>query len=629
MISKILNVYFLLLILTYNPFGFSTDAINTSFETDKFQSKIDTQVYSKNSKTLNSGEELFLLAKKNYKKGEFETCKNYLDSAERYFNSEEYLPNYADVLLYKGKVNKKLNDYSSALNNLKKALIIYKELQDFEKIATVQLNVGYVLKNINKYNQAHQYYNLALENYSNLNNQTGIGNCYNNIGNLYKKEGNLDSSKFYFFKSLKYRTKKDSIQKSYAYHNIANLYIQLNQLDSALIFIDKSIKIKYHFKNKYDINSDYVTIGEILSLKGDYKNSNYYLNIVLDTEESIITLIEAERIISDNFYSQKDYINSSKHYHQYFKLTDSLNQLHQSVDIENKLIEYELVRDSLENQQLLLKKEITDVENQNLKLQTKFSQTKFKYTLTILGIIILTGILLFISFRRRLKEEKQHKAKLELQNEELKRTLISNEEKEVLLKEIHHRVKNNLQIINSLIRLQSHYMTPNNYLTKLNETENRIRSMALVHEKLYQSNELSELNLNTYIKELVKNIYESYETGVPIDFKYEIKELKFSIDILIPIGLIINEAVSNSLKYAFQGKDSGQIYIKFCDKCFEKNTVLIIKDNGIGADLQFEELSSDSLGLELIESLTDQLDGEFVLDTNNGFSYFFAFTKLV
>jgi two-component sensor histidine kinase len=620
--SKVLRIYFLFFVLIANLFCFSKDSVN-------LQLKIDNELKTKGDTNLNLGEDFFVLAKINYKKGEFVKCNVYLDSAEMYFRTEEYLPNYADVLLYKGRVNKKLNNYSSALTNFKKALIIFKKLKDFESTATVELNVGNVLKNINKYKQAHQYYNLALETYSIINNNTGIGNCYNNIGNLYKKMGNLDSSKFYFFKSLKYRTKKDSIQKSYAYHNIANLYIQLNQLDSALLFIDKSIKIKYHFKNKYDINSDYVTIGEILSLKKDYINSNYYLNLVLKSEKSIITLIEAERIISSNYYNLKDYKNSSKHYHLYFELSDSLNQLNQASDIENKLIEYELVRDSLENQQLYLKKEISDIEHENLKLLEEYNQTKLKYTLIILTIIIITGILLFISFRRRLKEEKQHKEKLEVQNEELKRTLISNEEKEVLLKEIHHRVKNNLQIINSLIRLQSHYMTPNNYLTKLNETENRIRSMALVHEKLYQSKELSKLNVSTYIKELVSNIYESYETGVPIEFQYEISELKYSIDTLIPIGLIINEIVSNSLKYAFQGKESGQIYIKFCDKCYDKKTVLIIKDNGIGADLQFEDLSSDSLGMELIESLTEQLDGTFELDTEFGFSYFFSFPSLV
>jgi len=152
--------------------------------------------------------------------------------------------------------------------------------------------------------------------------------------------------------------------------------------------------------------------------------------------------------------------------------------------------------------------------------------------------------------------------------------------------------------------------------------------MALVHEKLYQSDELSKLNVKNYIKELVGNIYESYESGVPIEFKYEVSDLKYSIDTLIPIGLIINEVVSNSLKYAFQGKESGHIYIKFCNECYDSKTVLIIKDDGIGADLQFEELSADSLGMELIESLTDQLDGKFELNTDDGFRYFFTFPTL-
>ena len=171
-------------------------------------------------------------------------------------------------------------------------------------------------------------------------------------------------------------------------------------------------------------------------------------------------------------------------------------------------------------------------------------------------------------------------------------------------------------------------MTAKNYLSKLSETENRIRSMALVHEKLYQSEELSKLDVSNYIKELVANIYESYETGVPIEFKYDFDKIKYSIDTLIPIGLIINEIISNALKYAFQGKDKGEIYIRFTSKQSKNQTILEVKDNGIGADIDIEDLKEDSLGLELIDSLTDQLDGNFDLSTEFGFHYFFFFPPL-
>ncbi|HIP36857.1 MAG TPA: sensor histidine kinase [Crocinitomix sp.] len=214
-------------------------------------------------------------------------------------------------------------------------------------------------------------------------------------------------------------------------------------------------------------------------------------------------------------------------------------------------------------------------------------------------------------------------------NEELIQTLISKEERDLLLKEIHHRVKNNLQIIISLIRLQSEYITPNNFAEKISEIEHRIRAMALVHEKLYQSNELSKLNVENYIKELVSNIHNSINGDKLIKFTYDISPDKYHLDVLIPIGLIINEAITNTFKYAFNDKENAEIYIKFCStSCENGKTVLNIKDNGIGSDTNFEELSSNSLGMELISTLVDQLDGEFNLDTSKGFNYYFTFSSL-
>lgn len=270
------------------------------------------------------------------------------------------------------------------------------------------------------------------------------------------------------------------------------------------------------------------------------------------------------------------------------------------------------------------------IENNHL-----IGNTNFKNELNNLHIIYLCGIsillftVLFLSIncaKKRKIERNTFRKVIKKQADELKKTLLSKEEKEVLLKEVHHRVKNNLQIINSLIRLQSNFMNKENFSEKLIQTQNRIRSMALIHEKLYRTGNLAKLSVRNYIEELSINILESYQNQNNIQLKFDLETKEYNIDTLIPIGLIINETMSNSLKHAFYERPTGSISIFLHTN--GDTAILNIKDDGTGADLSLDELKEDSLGLELIMSLTDQLDGKLDLDTTEGFDYKFTFPNL-
>jgi two-component sensor histidine kinase len=171
-------------------------------------------------------------------------------------------------------------------------------------------------------------------------------------------------------------------------------------------------------------------------------------------------------------------------------------------------------------------------------------------------------------------------------------------------------------------------MTVYNFRGKLAETENRISSMALVQEKFYKSENLSKLSAKTYMQELTSNILDTFEPDIPVHINYDIESIQYNIDKLIPMGLIINEVISNSIKYAFTGRNQGEISLKLKYDSINKITSFQLSDNGMGADLSFKELSKDSLGIELIKSLCEQLDGEVKLLTNTGFDYFFTFPEL-
>ncbi len=201
-------------------------------------------------------------------------------------------------------------------------------------------------------------------------------------------------------------------------------------------------------------------------------------------------------------------------------------------------------------------------------------------------------------------------------------------EKDVLLKEIHHRVKNNLQIIISLLNLQSGYIKDESTLKAVKDGQNRVRSMALVHEKFYQADELTEIDFGDYVEKLTQYIYQSYgdktdRVKLLIDTDY----VGLDMDTAMPSGLLVNELVSNAYKYAFPGNRSGEIKISLKKSGNKIN--LKISDNGVGLPSDFKMEGSESLGMQLIQALTDQLDGKLDLNVDKGtqFSIEFHYPK--
>lgn len=201
-------------------------------------------------------------------------------------------------------------------------------------------------------------------------------------------------------------------------------------------------------------------------------------------------------------------------------------------------------------------------------------------------------------------------------------------EKEVLLKEIHHRVKNNLQVISSLLKLQAGYIKDKQTLEILQESQNRVRAMALIHEKLYQSKDLAKTDFAEYVRNLTRNIIRSYGNPHNIQLKIDVAEIRLSIDAAIPCGLIINELVSNSLKYAFPSnmpiEQTCEIYINLHTTSPE-NYVLTITDNGVGLPEHIDFRNTPSLGLQLVCTLTEQLQGTIDLDRHNGTQFQLTF----
>lgn len=241
-------------------------------------------------------------------------------------------------------------------------------------------------------------------------------------------------------------------------------------------------------------------------------------------------------------------------------------------------------------------------------------------------------------YRGHLEELVEERTKeLEKTNRKLKKEIIAHEkaekelkdsldEKEILVKEIHHRVKNNLMIISSLLNLQSHYITDEKALNIFKESQNRAKSMALIHERLYRTDSMRRIDFDDYIHTLATDLFHTYRLGPGINLTLDLEPVKLDVNSAIPLGLIVNELVTNSLKYAFP-EGMGELSIKFRSLNKGDEFELVISDNGVGfpSDLDFRKV--DSLGLQLVSNLTSQLNGTIDLENTHGTRFTIRFKE--
>jgi two-component sensor histidine kinase len=203
-------------------------------------------------------------------------------------------------------------------------------------------------------------------------------------------------------------------------------------------------------------------------------------------------------------------------------------------------------------------------------------------------------------------------------------------EKEVLLKEIHHRVKNNLQVISSLLNLQANQIRDKESAAVFRDSQSRVKAMSLVHERLYQSSDLARIDFAGYVQDVTRHLLRSYQSGPHrVKLQVDVDPVSFNIDTAIPCALIINELVSNAMKYAFPNGREGEIHIRLNQLDATGDLNLCISDNGVGFPVNVSWEKTDSLGLQLVRSLTDQLNGTIQCQLDQGSRFDIRFRPLV
>jgi two-component sensor histidine kinase len=235
-------------------------------------------------------------------------------------------------------------------------------------------------------------------------------------------------------------------------------------------------------------------------------------------------------------------------------------------------------------------------------------------------LLILLLISLFYFYRGKQKVNQR----LEVQKKQIENSL---QEKEALLREIHHRVKNNLQLISSLLNMQTYHLKDPDMINAIAEGQSRVKAMALIHQKLYQTEQLSEIDFQEYTEQLIAHLATAFgEHGRIVHSKVNSQALKLDIDTAIPLGLILNELVTNAYKYAFSEMNEGKLNVDF-SLDDERTYHLLISDSGRGLPEDFNESKLNSLGLKLVRMLVEQLDGSLTICNDPGAHFHIRFKK--
>jgi two-component sensor histidine kinase len=269
---------------------------------------------------------------------------------------------------------------------------------------------------------------------------------------------------------------------------------------------------------------------------------------------------------------------------------------------------------------------------QTAELSAKWDEAQLILILACLFAVVfalLVGMTrrLLVESRQRSEQLAVAKTDLEQTNRELRETMLSKEEKEVMIKEIHHRVKNNLQIVKSLIRFQSEQVTDAKLKELFHECINRVGAMALVHEQTYLSKDLANIDVGPYLDSLVRDLVYAYSVDKKLKMDIDIQVKTLSVDTLVPLGLLINEVISNSFKYAFVGRETGTITVHLHGSEVE-GLRMRIGDDGVGLKSREGFHRPNSLGMDLIHTLAGQLDADMLLLDGPGTQYELVSQKL-
>ncbi len=625
---------------------------------------------------------------KNYLNEDFTEVNYYNNKLLKLSVALKYKKGYGLYYYYLAKTYRKTQDLSKSIFYAKKALKTFHEIKDWDNyfissalLANYIQNIGkvewaktFLLNNINlakkkrKFNSVGiLYYGLSVTClewnmlkecliYSNL----AIKHpCNDEIKNkIYMNIADVNIAFNDFEEATKYNNLAIlnayiTTNENYIYIQKTKILIEQKKYNEALLIILNRKKLDtkltrdeknwnifylskcYFYLKKYEIAMQTI---ETLLKEASLSDSTYFKVLMLTYQSNIYLALNNKLLARENIDKAINLFDSKLHfelelslYTTKYMVEQTLENYQEAFKYRNKAAEFENKNNLRINQEKLsylqTNFEINDKNNKIKKLESAqfikaIELKKQKDLITFIGILLLIA-LSFVFFYVKTNKTIKKKNKL-IENEKLL-TQKSLQEKEILLKEIHHRVKNNMQTVISLLKIQSLDEKESTIADFVSVSESRINSMILIHENLYLNETLDRICFEEYLDNLKHSIIVSQKSSNNIKLDVIVKKVCLNIQTAIPIGLIINELVTNAYKHAFSNQDNGQILIQLVQ--IDKEFQLTICDNGSG--ISSCQLKKNSLGLELVRLLVSQIKGVIEMDNSTGTSYTIRFKSVI
>ncbi len=496
--------------------------------------------------------------------------------------------------------------------NLDEAIKLYLEViplrneMDGEGLEMTFNNMAIIFRVQNNHQKALEYFKKSYDIEVEKGSKQGMAESLNNIAITYKKLGILDSVPDLLRQAL--RLAEDAENDRIVLHSLLNLgdwYFQQQMNDSAKFCYDRALPLCEKTDDLASACVARIGLADMMANEGKYAQAESEYKLALDVAIPLNSLD----------YQSRAHLGLARVYNAKKEYQGGYEQLVKYLNIREKLSNEELMRSTneLEQKYQSAKKEqeIAELELAAIEQNLAAAKNENQRRLLFFFAILLIGVLGFMTYR--FFNQRKVATLLRTKNETIAEALS---ERELLLREIHHRVKNNLQVVSSLLSIQGREIQDEKAKDAISESKNRVHSMALIHQYLYSDKELASINMEEYIPNLCEKLFNAYKLDHDlIDLKIEVEPISLDIDTAIPLGIIINELITNSLKYAFDADDEGEITVTFAER--QNQLILTVRDSGKGK--QDKTRSDISFGMKLIRAFEEKLQAKIEILENGGF----------